>query len=93
MDNHDKEIVSIHKELNHLMLEISKKLTVKDGQRIWKHFQRFSEYNDLRDLYNKVIPEIAKFEEKILVFGSEIEMIRVIIRKFDENITNKCDKL
>jgi len=44
-----------------------------DGQRIWKHFQRFSEYDDLKDLYGKVIPEIAKFEEKVIQFSNEMD--------------------
>jgi len=43
-------------------------LTASDGQRIWKHFQRFAEYEDLKDLYQKVVPEIAKFEQKMIVF-------------------------
>jgi hypothetical protein len=33
-----------------------------DGVKIWKYFQRFAEYSDLKDLYNKCIPEMAKFE-------------------------------
>ena len=30
--------------------------------------QRFAEYNDLKDLYNKCIPELSKFEQKIISF-------------------------
>jgi len=49
------------------------KLEKTDGKQIWKHFQRFAEYEDLRELFNKVIPEIAKFEQKIMDFQAEIK--------------------
>lgn len=76
-----------------LSQKIEQRLTKSDGQRIWKHFQRFCEYEDLKDLYTKVIPEIAKFEEKILGFQLAIDQSNTIIRQFDENLTQKCDKL
>lgn len=41
-------------------------LDKNDGKRIWKQFQRFCEYSDLKDLYNRVIPELQKFEQKII---------------------------
>jgi hypothetical protein len=47
---------------------MEKKLDQKDVAKIWAHFQRFAEYGDLKDLYNKVLPEIAKFEQKIINF-------------------------
>lgn len=31
-------------------------LNKDDGKRIWRHFQRFAEYNDLKELYTKCIP-------------------------------------
>lgn len=40
-------------------------LDIEDGKRIWRHFKRFAEYDDLKDLYQKVMPEIAKFEERL----------------------------
>jgi len=40
-------------------------LTVQDGQRIWKHFQRFAEYDDLKDLYHRFMPQIIKFENQV----------------------------
>jgi len=32
------------------------RLNKKDGQQIWRYFRRFAEYDDLKDLYKKVIP-------------------------------------
>jgi len=33
---------------------------------IWAQFSRFAEYDDLKKLHTIVIPEIAKFEQKIM---------------------------
>ena len=41
------------------------KMEKSDGKRLWKNFQRFSEYTDLKDLYNRVVPEISKFEKRM----------------------------
>jgi len=38
------------------------KMDDKQGEQIWRHFQRFAEYADLRELYKKVVPQIAIFE-------------------------------
>jgi len=45
-----KEIDNLHFRLN------EDNLTREDGKRIWRHFKRFAEYNDLKELYTKCIP-------------------------------------
>ena len=75
-----------------LDLENKKALKLKDGQRIWKQFQRFAEYEDLKDLYKKVMPELSKFEDKIEGFNFSLEQLNNIIRRFDENMSQKVDK-
>ena len=72
--------------------ELKQKLTIKDGQRIWKHFQRFCEYEDLKDLYSKVLPEIVKFESKLIDYSCELDKLNEIIKRFDECLIAKCDK-
>ena len=67
-------------------------MNIKDGQRLWRQYQRFAEYEDLRDLYNKCIPEISKFEGKLIEIQGDIEKSNMIIRQFDENIILKADK-
>lgn len=47
----------------------------------------------MKDLYSKVIPEIAKFEQKIMNFETTFEQNNLIMRQFDEVIAHKCDKL
>lgn len=64
-----------------------------DGQRIWRNFKRFAEYDDLKDLYQKVLPSIQDFEQKIFNYGQENEMNKQIILKFDEHLARKADKM
>ena len=67
-DRSDDEIFKLTKELSMLSQELLNKLTRQDGQRLWKHFQRFCEYEDLKDLYGRVMPQIANFEDRLLDF-------------------------
>lgn len=63
-----------------------------DATKIWKHFQRFADYSDLKDLYTKCIPELAKFEQRIIDFQREIDRNAEIMRRFDEVIGQKSNK-
>ena len=50
---------------------ICRKLDIEDGQKIWRHFQRFAEYSDLKDLYFKCMPAIAKYEQQLQEFQND----------------------
>ena len=65
---------------------------MSDGKRIWRHFQRFAEYNDLKELYSKCIPQLAKFEQKIIDSADRIEQFNHIILQFDKELAKKSDK-
>lgn len=39
------------------------------------------------------MPEIKKFEEKIVDFSIDIEKMQIIVRRFDEIISEKASKL
>jgi hypothetical protein len=38
------------------------KVDFEEIERLWKNFERYSMYDDLKDLYMKTVPEIFKFE-------------------------------
>ena len=65
---YDEELKRLGLEINKAFNEIDLKVPLTDGQRIWKNFQRFAEYDDLKELYSKVLPEIGKFETKLMQF-------------------------
>lgn len=88
----ESDLNQFNHEIDKISSEMHRKLTVQDGKRIWRHFQRFAEYNDLKLLYNKFMPELARFEQKILDFSLQVDQIKLIIRRFDETVTQKADK-
>lgn len=67
-------------------------MNIKDGQRIYRQFQRFAEYEDMRELYMKCIPEIAKFEKRIMDISDEVVKLNMVIRTFDEVLMQKAEK-
>ena len=50
-------------------------------------------YDDLKDLYAKTMPEIKKFEDKIINFSISLEKTDIIMRRFDEIMTEKASKM
>ena len=88
----DAEIKSLGEEMKKYNVDLGSKINVSDGARIWHHFQRFAEYDDLKELYKKTVPQIAKYEESILKFEVEVIKYREIIRKFDEHLMTKSNK-
>ena len=55
--------------------------------------QRLAEYEDLRDLYAKVIPEISKFEQRLIDFKTSTDNCEQIVRSLDELLISKVDKM
>lgn len=46
-------------------LLLKRKVEFEQIERLWKHFEGFAMYDDLKELYKKTVPEIFKFERKI----------------------------
>jgi hypothetical protein len=42
---------------------------------IWDNFQRYAFYDDLKDLYTKTMPELNRYEERIIEFNLELEKL------------------
>lgn len=59
---------------------------------IWDNFKKFASYDDLRDLYQRCIPEISKFEDKLQQTKNEQAQFMNVILKFDESMLEKCSK-
>ena len=68
MNKHDKELDKMNKDINNIKRDLMTKMDHIDGKKIWKHFQRFAEYDDLKDLYKRTMPEIMKFEERLMEY-------------------------
>ena len=68
------------------------KVETKELTPIWKHFERFALYEDLKDLHNIVIPKIANFEQKIINYDAEGVKNNRIISDFDQLMAQKVNK-
>ena len=67
-------------------------MTKQDASKIWNYMQRFPLYDDLKELNNKFLPELAKLEQSIENFKLELEKVREIMRSFDATIARKSNK-
>jgi len=47
----------------------------------------------LKGLYRKVLPPLAKYEDKMNEFSKEHEQSKEIIRRYDEVIADKASKV
>lgn len=87
-----KEIVAFGHKLDEIEAELMIKINKDEGAKIWEHFQRFAEYDDLKDLYSKVLPPIAKFEQKLINYYHDNAKTELIVRRFDQVIAEKASK-
>ena len=59
---------------------------------MWQYLQRFPHYEELKELHNKFLPELAKMEQQIGDFKLDMEQHQLMIRRFDEDICHKGSK-
>ena len=54
-------------------------MTRDDAKKIWAYLQRFPHYDDLKELNNKFLPELASVQLQVMKFQVEIEKLQLII--------------
>ena len=75
------------------MSEVLKtKSDIQEVKKVWANFQKYAQYEDFKDLYAKILPSIEKFEHKLEDFHADVERHNIILRRFDEIITEKANK-
>ena len=60
-----KEVIEVTNSQSELLLG---KVDFSEIDKIWDKFDKFCIFDDLKDLYLKTVPEISKFETKIIDF-------------------------
>ncbi|CDW86627.1 UNKNOWN [Stylonychia lemnae] len=88
----NKDFINMQQDIKYVDDQLNLKIDLDEGKRIWKNFTKYCLYEDLKDLYNKTVPEIQKFEHKLMEFNSDLEKQQIIIRRFDEILTDKASK-
>jgi hypothetical protein len=71
---------------------MQKKTEISETQKIWDEFKNYSTYEDMKELYSKVLPPLSTFEDKMLLMSSEYEQAKEIIGHYDEIISEKANK-
>ena len=65
---------------NKVNAEVSYCMQKNDAAKMWRYLQRFPHYDELKELHNKFLPEMAKAEQSISNFKDEIQKHQIIIR-------------
>ena len=84
-----EEIEDIDKKINQCNMNMNLCIKKEDVTKIWKYMQRFPDYQDLKDLNNKFLPELSKIELQIFKFQVEVEKFQMIMTEFDEALSRK----
>ena len=87
-----KEIDKIREDFRAYDDHLAAKTSTEETQQIWDNFNRFAFYDDLKDLYNRTLPELSKFEERIIKQNAMLEKSEIILRRYDEVLTEKASK-
>jgi hypothetical protein len=60
--------------------------------KIWDEFKNYALYQDLKDLYAKVLPPLSTFESKMTEMSLGYEQSKEIIIRYDEILSEKANK-
>lgn len=63
LDQRDKNLVEV----------VATKCTIKEAEEIWKNFERYAVYDDLKDLYHRCVPAIAAVEDKFQLVKDDLK--------------------
>ena len=89
-------IRNVENELKEQYVEIgqllSKKTDNTETERILESLKLYALYQDLKDLYAKVMPPLSVFEEKMDSMAAGYEQSKEMIRRYDEVISDKASK-
>lgn len=59
---------------------------------IWVEFKRYALYEDYRELYDKTVKPMQKFEQEMIDYSKSHKQMELMIKKFDENLSLKSNK-
>ncbi len=71
---------------------LSRKTDKVETERQWEEMKKYALYNDLKDLYGKVIPPLAGFDAKMDMMSQSYEQSKEMIRRYDEVLLDKANK-
>lgn len=91
-NDQQKKIKKLEKESLDLQKKMKTKFEESEGAKIWEEFEKYCRFQDLKDLYGKIVPEMKKFEDNMIEMSKEYEQSKEIIRRYDEVLMEKASK-
>lgn len=99
-DEHFKKVEGMIRNLENDLKEqyveigqlLAKKTDNTETERILENLKLYALYQDLKDLYAKVMPPLAVFEEKMDMMAAGYEQSKEMIRRYDEVMSDKASK-
>ena len=67
-------------------------MSIEAGRDIWAHFSKFADYEDLKDLYRKVVPTVAVVNDNYATIRDEVAQFNQVIAGLDTALTQKANK-
>lgn len=71
---------------------LTRKTDASETRKVWDQFSKYALYQDLKDLYNKVLPPLSTFESKMDEMSDSYEQSKEMIRRYDEIMSDKANK-
>lgn len=68
-----EELEQVRDEFKAYDQKLLDKIDYMESEKIWSNFNNYARYDDLKDLYSKTVPEINKFEDRLLQFSHDLE--------------------
>jgi hypothetical protein len=94
--NLNEKLATLETDLKDYEVEVgtylAKKTDKVETERLWQQMQQYALYQDLKDLYAKVIPPLAGFDEKMDNMAAGYEQSKEMLRRYDEVLTEKANK-
>lgn len=86
-----KRLLAEHsKHIAHLNTEIELKATKNETNQLVYDMKKFAHLSDYKELYDKVIPPLKRFELTINEFANDHAKMKEMIRNLDEAIAQKA---
>ena len=80
----------LNDDMNDIKQNGARKMHINELQ---EHINKWSKYDDLKELYAKVIPSIHSFEENMIILEKDIEVYKQIVKRIDEVVLEKASKI
>lgn len=92
IDKHQEDLEDQQMNANALEDQLKGKVEKFEITKIWIEFKRYAFYEDFKDLYQKTVVPMQKFEQEMLDFGKGHKQMEQMIKRFDENLALKSNK-